>query len=479
MKKAFLLGLTWLALSYFSFGAFASDEAIRQFVSNPHFKHASIGFSIVRLHDGAVVASYDAQRSVAPASTLKLLTTATALSLLKPSDQLETTVSYRGVISGDGVLRGDLIVRGQGDPSLASKYSSKSTSSFFDAVYAALRQLGIQSIQGRLLADETYLSTQGVPPGWNWGDMGNYYAAGVYGLNYADNTFTLTLDTQQKGKQPRVKQVKPQVDHLKIENMLESYATPFDSAYLYGAPFQNTRYLFGAVPHAKPTFSLRGDMPEPPLQLVENLRDYLRAKGVKTDVKCLSARMLQQQGLAFPQAEQLIYTHRGDRLDRMARQTNIFSINLYAEALLRWVGKNRARSKGVTTQQGVDQVLAYWKKRGLNMSGLVMRDGSGLSESNRITASLMTDLLYAMQDNTAFVHSLPLVGKEGTVKYLLSQTKYAGVSRLKSGSISNVLAYAGYLTPDYAVAIFVNNATCSTTTTRKAIEKLLMNINLK
>ena len=479
MKKASLWVLIWATLCCFSFRTFASDEAIRQFVSNPHFKHASIGFSLVRLSDGAVVASYDEERALAPASTLKVLTTATVLSLLPASDQLRTTVGYRGVITPDGVLQGDLIVRGQGDPSLASKYSTLPTSAFFEAVCASLQKLGIHSIQGRLLADETYLSSQGIPPGWNWEDMGNYYAAGVYGLNYADNTFTLTLNTHPKGQQPRVKHVLPQVDDLVIENGLETYATPFDSAYLYGAPFQTTRFLFGALPHKQATFSIRGDMPEPPLQLIQNLRDFLRHKGFTIDVSCFSARMVEQQGLAFPKDEHLVYTHRGDRLDYLARQTNVYSLNLYAEALLRWVGKDLAVSKGVTNEQGVNRVLAYWKQRGLDTSGLFLQDGSGLSESNRITASFMTGLLYTMQDHPPFVHSLPLVGKEGTVKHFLAQAKYAGIGRIKSGSISQVLAYAGYLTPDYAVAIFVNNATGSTRHTRAAIEKLLMNIELK
>lgn len=98
---------------------------------------------------------------------------------------------------------------------------------------------------------------------WTWEDMGNHYAQSISGLNYADNKYEILLNTSKRGQKPSVVSITPEVDSLIIENQLLAIDYPFDSAYVYGAPYQNLRVLYGAVPHRTPTFKLKGDVPDP------------------------------------------------------------------------------------------------------------------------------------------------------------------------------------------------------------------------
>lgn len=450
--------------------------AVDRFVATKGFEHASVGLSVIRLSDGKAMASYGQERSLVPASVQKAITTATALRLLGDTCRIPTCVAYSGRIV-EGVLRGDLIIRGGGDPSLGSKYDSRQPTALFQQIGAALKSEGITAIAGRIIGDESALDQEGIVPGWSWEDMGNYYAAGVYGLNYRDNLYELLLDTSEKGKKPIVKGIKPAIDGLRIHNMLLPVSTSFDSAYLYGAPFSGDRFLYGAVPHKGAVFTVKGDMPEPALQTAQLAADYLKEHGFGIAGGCESYRTLCEKGETVPRPAKQLLCFYSEPLRELARQTNVHSINLFAEGLLRQIGL----AQGVgSTQEGIGKMIAYWKGRGLDTSGLFLYDGSGLSPSNRVTASFLTALMREMKDERAFVSSLPVAGVEGTVGSFLRATPLRGKARLKSGTIKQVISYTGYIDGKerYAMAVLVNNASCSNREVRRAIEKMLVEMNL-
>lgn len=475
MEKTFIGILCFL--SFCGFTVEAQINAIADFLKTDGLKHASVGISVVRLSDGKQIATYQSDLSLIPASTQKVVTTATALQLYSPAERIATQVGYSGSVNQQGVLNGDFIIRGGGDPSLASRYNSRKPDHFLNEILEALQKNGIREISGRVIGDESVLGFEGVSPGWLWEDLGNYYAAGVYGLNYADNLFELTLDTSVKGKQPTIKSIAPQIPGLIIRNHLQNFATNTDSAYLYGAPFSNERFLYGAVPQKKTEFKIKGDLPEPALTLAQRVTEYLQNHLIPVAGRAASGRVLRQNGAFIPQIESLLLTYYSDSFAEMAKQTNCYSLNLYAEALLRQIALT---GKCSSVGDGVRIMTQYWQKRGIDTGGVALLDGCGLSPSNRITASFLTSLLYQMKDNRAFVESLPLAGVEGTVNGFLRNTPLQGKARLKSGTLRRVLAYTGYIdgTEKYAVAILVNNATCSNRSLRKAMEKMLTEIVL-
>jgi len=112
-----------------------------------------------------------------------------------------------------------------------------------------------------------------------------------------------------------------------------------------------------------------------------------------------------------------------------------------------------------------------------------MNDGSGLAPADKVSAGFIADMLVYMATKSdaseAFIASLPEAGVEGSVRNLLKGTKLQGKARLKSGGITGVRSYAGYITKDgktYAVAVFSNNYSCSMGEMTKALEKLLLQL---
>ena len=465
-----LLGLVMLGVNIVN--SQSSRRVEEYLLSDPSLKSAQISFSLVDLATGEEVDFYNSSTGMVPASTLKLLTTASVLKELGPDFTMMTTVGYNGQITSDGVLKGNLIIKGSGDPTLGSKYSANASQDFFNKILHGLKALGVNSIEGSILVDDSDLGFQPVPSAWTWEDMGNYYAAGVFGVNYQDNMYEITLNTSKKGKRPTVMGLSPKVEGLDIVNGLESYATSYDSAYIYGAPYCARRSIYGAVPQTSATFKIKGDIPDPAIHLAKQLKSFL-SPILKLNVDCITARMLIENSEPVSQVQNTILLYKGDRLRDVITTTNRYSNNLYAEALLRQLA---LKNGGKTTAEGVKSMMALWDDLGMNTKSVLVKDGSGLSPLNRMTAQFMSKVLYIMKDDWIFKQSIPVVGKEGTVRTFMSNGKWSGAARIKSGSMGQVLCYAGYLLDRYAVVVMVNNAEVSNSYVRKSVEKMLNNI---
>lgn len=477
MKKTVLISTLLLIVACFS-GVNAQPQPVRNLLATKGLEYASVGISVVDIQTGKELVANNANLAMTPASVMKAVTTATALELFNPDFRFRTEVSISGEITSDGKLKGNLIIRGSGDPTLASVYSQHPKNAFESKILAALKTKGIKRIEGNIIGDESLYPEEGVSPQWLWEDLGNYFAAGIYGLNYGDNQYTLTLNTSQRGQQPIVKQVRPEIPDLVIDNQLLSKSANHDSCYIYGAPFSNVRTLYGAVPHKKMEFSVKGDVPEPALFAAQQVKSALEKNGIRITGEAVSGRLLKQNGKHIPQTQTDLCFHLSDPLSQIVKIVNFRSNNLYAEALMRLI----AQKGGVpTARQGAETIGKFWTERGVEGAALFMRDGSGLSPMNKVTPSFLTRMLTQMHGNRVYVESLPRAGMEGTLVSFLKDTPYEGQVRLKSGTISGVIAYTGYICGkqgDYAIAVIVNNYTCKGTEVRKGIETLIRELDL-
>lgn len=164
----------------------------------------------------------------------------------------------------------------------------------------------------------------------------------------------------------------------------------------------------------------------------------------------------------------------GQVLRDVMRRTLCESLNLQAETMLHLL------TPSCRLDSGLVAIHDYWAARGLDMESLQQYDGNGLSPSNRVTAHFVTSLLADMQFDEEFRAALPVVGREGTVRNFLKGTRLEGRATLKTGTLKNVVAYAGYVQGSdartYAVAIFVNNHTCKNAEVRKGIAKVLLSL---
>ena len=454
----------------------AQQAAVDNFVRTKGLQSASIGINVIDLTTGKSVASYNKNKSLIPASVMKLLTTSTALELYGPDHQIPTLLQYAGEIDSTGVLWGDVYIKGGGDPTLGSEHINRNKNDFFTECVSAVVRAGIKKINGRIIADETCFDFEGISFKWLWEDLGIYYGAGSYGISIYDNTYRLFIRTEMPGSKPQILKTEPNMDDIVFLNYLETADGIEDDSYICGIPYSYERWLSGSVPANKPEFIIKGSIPDPPHYAAVCLHNALTEAGVSISDLPTTCRILNLQNREPAENRTLLHTYYSSSMSDMIRQTNVPSNNHYAEHLF----KLSALSKNAQSsfKKGTDFVLSFWKDKGLDSAGLFLYDGSGLSPSNRLTPQFVTDILRYMSNKSRyadkFYASLPIAGKEGTVRSFLKETKTE--IRLKSGSISGVQCYAGYFDKNgkrYAFCVMVNNFENSRQALRKAMEEMI------
>ena len=434
----------------------ATQRLLRQvetFQGSPAARFGTVALSVRRVRDGEELIGYNAHQSLPSASTLKLITTATALAVLGPSYTYTTTLEYDGSIK-DSVLTGNLYIHGTGDPSLGSwRFPG-----YFDLAAQlkswseAVRAAGIRQIQGTVVGDASLYEDLTTPGTWPFGDLGNYYGASLSALNINENLYRVFFRPGKSiGAPASVLRTDPSVPFISFRNIVSTDAAKTgDQVNIYGSPFMNQQWLTGKVPMGEPAneFSVKGSLPDPAYFTAYALQEQLTQDNVTISGPPTSFGGGLSTTIVTSGKRTVIDQHTSPTLPTIIQQTNFQSINLYAEALLRTTAL--ALNKKVrSTESSIDALVDFWKNKGVNLDGFRIRDGSGLSAVGALTADNMTGILSAMgRERTfpQFYETIPIVGQSGTVRTLARGTAAAGNIRAKSGSIEGVRAYAGYFT---------------------------------
>lgn len=467
-------------------------QPVKQFLRTPGLEGASFSLIVKDTKDGTTVCAYDTLRQLTPASVMKTVTTATALEVIGKEYRFPTTLVYDGTISG-GVLKGNLYIKGSGDPTLGSEHFAPDRgtytpdqNTFLPQWIDALRKAGIREIEGSVISDESVFDAEGISLKWAGEDLGSYYGTGCYGLNVFDNLYRLHLQTRAAGSRPAIKGCEPRMARLSFHNYLTAKQVSTDSSFITGFPFATDRYLYGVVPANRETYLLKGDIPDPALFLAEYVTEQLTKAGISVGGAPTCHRILDEAGEWRTGKRTEIITTFSPTLAEIVKKTNYISHNLFADALLKLLGtRYEARPGEVISSfdRGIKVLRRYWAARGLDLSSVWMYDGSGLSAADKLSTAFMGELLVYMarqgKEPDAFVRSLPQAGLEGSVRNFLKGSALQGKARLKSGSMSRVKAYAGYIDKNgrrYAVALFINNYGCDGKEMNREIEKLLVQL---
>ena len=458
---------------------------VKWLLQAPYMRGASFSLVVKDVQEGRMVYSYDTDRLQSPASVLKTVATATALEILGEDYRYPTTLEYDGILE-NGTLEGNLYIKGSGDPSLGSSHFAPGQNKFLSTWIAALQKAGIKHITGSVISDESIFDTEGVSIKWLREDMGNYYAPGSYGISIFDNMYKLSFQTGAAGTRPVLKGTEPDIPFIRFKNYLKAAPVSSDSAYIIGAPLDDVRYLYGVLPANREAYVLKGDIPDPALYLARYLTDQLQQKGIRVDGSPSCYRIEVEENRWKKGERKEIVTTYSPTLREIASVCNHVSHNLYADALVKTVGlqyKPRRNEMISSFGRGVQVVKEYWEKKGLDVFPLRMNDGSGLAPADKVSAGFMGELLVYMATESAvsdaFIASLPQAGIEGSVRNFLKGSKLQGKAHLKSGGITGVRSYAGYITKDgrtYAVAVFSNNYSCPMSRMTRALEKLLLQL---
>jgi len=448
----------------------ALKNYLEQFKNDTDLKYAGISFYAMYPKEKKVIAEYNPYLSLSPASVLKVITTSTAWGVLGGDYQFETKLEYDGEIKNN-VLEGNIYITGSGDPSLGSDRiaGNLTADKLMEKIVKTIQEKGIQKINGAVIADESYFEDDILPRNWIWEDIGNYYGSPAFGLNILENTYTLTFKTERQGEEAKLLDCTPKIPNIEFVNQMKvGSATSGDQGYIFGSPYTYTRYLQGSLPENKGTYQIKGAIPDPPLFAAQMLHQYLNGVGIIVIQKPSTTRITKVKN----KPRTLIYKHLSPSLKYLILHTHLKSINLYAEALLKTVGKKKLNIG--STEAGCKAITQYWQNKGVDMKGIFINDGSGLSRSTAVCAKKFVDILQIITTEPWFkdyYESMSISGKRGYEMNMGPGTILEGNVHLKGGYITRVCTYVGFMHDKngnlICFAMLCNNYTCSITQMRK------------
>jgi len=447
---------------------------------DPELKHGKWALCIKSAETGQTLLEHQSQLTLNVASSLKTVTTMAALELLGSDFRFKTYLEYDGKIE-NGVLKGNLYIRGGGDPTLGSKLiANLKLDNTLAQWVGKVKGLGIRKIEGAIIADEEIFDENTIPYGWIWGDVGNYYGSPAGAINIFDNVYKLYFQPGDSvGATTKVLKTEPFIPHLKFVNDVKTanYGTG-DQSIIYGAPYTNTRYTNGTIPMGG-TFSVKGSIPDPGLLLASNFRETLKKSGIEISGPFKTTRLMRAENEKINKKRTLIHTHFSPSLTSISKWINLYSVNLYAEAIIKTLGLRETSMRN--TMGGSKVIKEFWQKQGIDMTGFHMYDGSGLSLYNGITASQITDMLYLFRKKKSFQSfyaSLPVAGVSGTMSGLCRGTPAQGNIHAKTGGMTRVISFVGYFTSRsgevLTFALIANQYSCSYKEMQKKFEKIMI-----
>ncbi|HEY4060701.1 MAG TPA: D-alanyl-D-alanine carboxypeptidase [Puia sp.] len=463
--------------------------AIQKLEADSTLRHGTLSLHVEEAATGVVVFDLNGQVGLAPASCQKLFTSVAALDLLGADYRYATRLGYRGKIEA-GVLEGDLCLAGSGDPTLGSwRYDSTKEDVVLGRLVQAVKGAGIRRYTGRLIGEEGRWGTESLPRGWIWEDIGNYYGAGAWGLNWHENQYDVRLKSGTAiGDPAEIAGFRNEVQGLQWINELKTGAPGSgDNAYIYLPPYSKMAFLRGTVPLQKEETVISGSIPMPSRQAELLFRDALKKEGIGTEEGVGTREAIGTKEVAGSKGADVMTRDAAAKdagtKDAAARDATIYigqsvsprldsinywflrrSINLYGEALIKTIALEKTGE--ASTEKGAELVRDFWAQRGIDRSAVHIIDGSGLSPQNRVTTDALVRVLQYARTRPwypAFYQALPLINK----------------MHMKSGAIGGARSFSGYQVAadgkEYVFSIIVNNYDGSSS---EVIKKLFNVLNI-
>ncbi|MEG4884488.1 D-alanyl-D-alanine carboxypeptidase/D-alanyl-D-alanine-endopeptidase [Microcoleus sp. K1-B6] len=432
--------------------------------NRPEFSRSRWGILIQPLSSTTTLYSRDAQKYFIPASNAKLLTTAAALQKLGADFRIKTSV-----YSGEN---GSLYVAGRGDPSIAEAQ--------LKSLAQQLKQRGISQVN-QLIGDDSYFQGNAVNPNWEWEDAQAGYGAPINSLIFNQNAIDLLLSPQALGQPLKVTFAEPKLaNQWQLQNNTVTVAQNESEFIEVGREFDRPIIRVGGQLKV-------GGEPEsayvavvnPANNFLQYFQQALAAEGipVKQALVASASRNLNQE----------LATVESPPLAELVRETNRISNNLYAEVLLRLLGKVTDKMpvpQEDTGESGLKELKAVLTQLGVNPNSYILADGSGLSRHNLITPEALVQTLRLMANSPAasiYRQSLPIAGESGTLKNRFNTTPNRVIMQAKTGTMSGVSALSGYIeVPNYEPLVFsiiVNQSDLSTAKMRSATDEIVLLLN--
>ncbi len=427
---------------------------LERLINSPGWRGDRWSVMVVSLDRGDTLFSHGADDAVAPASNMKLFTTAAALYYLGPQFRYNTFLLSDGSLV-NGVLSGDLVIYGTGDPSFSSRFGRRDAiwHGFADTLLA----LGVREVRGDVIGDATYFKGPGTGAGWQEDYINASYAAPASALTYAENIATLQIKPgPTAGARPEVL-LMDGGEGISVINQATTVARGRSWISVTRTSYDAPILVRGQISRA--TVSLQRTVPvaDPAQYAAAVFRQILIEKGItvtgapksvaRESDSPVSGRVVFAPALDSVAPVRVLAIHQSPPLIEIVDIINKKSHNLFAEQAIRTVGRV-AEGEG-SVQAGYLAIEQLFKREtGAEPGTLHMDDGSGLSVLNRTDARTMIHLLSFMARTPvfdAYYATLPEAGVRGGLHRMYG-TKAQGNLRAKTGTIDNVSALSGYVT---------------------------------
>lgn len=438
----------------------ALTEAVHAMVQTIRGYGGEVGAAVLDLGTGDLLAGHNDRRLLNPASNAKVYTAAAALSLLHPNYRFET--GLYGEIKGNSVSR--LVLRGHGDPSLA-------TSDLWELV-RGLRDAGVRRVDGDILVDQRFFDEKFVPPAFDqqpneWA----YFRAPVSAVALNENTVTMTV-RPTTADAPAIVIFDPP-GFVDIEGTVKTTGEEHSqNVRLELSPNGErlTAHVGGGIPQTAPTIHFVRRADSPMLLAGYALKALLASSGISVagDVKG-----------GGEQVKTILAMHRSQPLSELLYELGKQSNNFYAEMVFKTLAAERKGRPG-RSADGSEIMARFLTEIGAQEEGSILKNGSGLYDADRVSASQTVRLLRAMYRDQAssseFVAQLAIGGVDGTLHGRFRPQKDLRIVRAKTGTLESIAALSGYvLAPPgknpLAFSILVNNVAGKVSGTRAAIDK--------
>jgi len=432
--------------------------------NRPEFSRSRWGILIQPLSSTATLYSRDAQKYFIPASNVKLLTTAAALQKLGADFRIKTSV-----YSGEN---GSLYVAGRGDPSIAEPQ--------LKSLAQQLKRRGVDRVN-ELIGDDSYFQGSAVNPNWEWEDAQAGYGAPINSLIFNQNAIELLLSPQELGQPLKVTFAEPKLaNQWQIQNNSVTVAQNESEFIEVGREFERPAILVsGQLKVGAEPESAYVAVVNPANNFLQHFQQVLAAEGIPVKQALVAS--------VSGNFNQELATVESPPLAQLVRETNRESNNLYAEVLLRLLGKvtdKVPQQQEDTDEIGLKELKTALTQLGVNPNSYILADGSGLSRHNLISPEALVQTLRFMANSPAasiYRQSLPIAGESGTLKNRLNSTPNRVILQAKTGTLSGVSALSGYIeVPDYEPLVFsiiVNQSDLSAASMRSATDEIVLLLN--
>lgn len=432
------------------------SKALDAILDEPEFNNSRWGVAVMSLASGKVLYQRNGNKLFTPASNMKLYSTAVSLDLLGADYRWRTSVYSETDPDQSGTIQGDLILYGRGAPDLTALNKQDSKNSL-EELAKSLSARGVKRIEGNIVGDESYFRGDPTGQGWQWNDLQWYFGAEASALSINANSVEVSITPGTKVNEPAIVVTNDVDGYVEVVNNVSTVAPGEKIKLGVNRGLSDNRItVWGQYPVGEKGYGATLAVHRPSLWAANMFKRALANQGITVNgsVKYRDSRMPLKDRFN-PEGKRELAHVQSRPLSDIIKTTNKYSVNLYAELLLRTLGREREpmlnldnrESREIGDEELGGQLIKLWLRRnGGNTSGLAIHDGSGLSRLDLVTPIATTQLLRAIRltnSGEVFLRSLPISATDGTLGGRLSEAK--GAIFAKTGALTYDNSLSGYL----------------------------------